>query len=84
MKILYITAQTPWGKGETFILEEMLEINYQGIDLSIIPRNPPKEIFHSQAKELLDNAFWFPLITPKMVIVFLKFLLTRITFLSSQ
>lgn len=79
MKILYITAQTPWGKGETFILEEMIEINYQGIDLSIIPRNPSKEIFHSQAKKLLDNAIWFPLIPPKMVIVFLKSLLIKST-----
>lgn len=70
MKILYITAQTPWGKGETFILEEMFEMNYQGADLLIIPRNPNKEIFHSQAKKLLDNAIWLPLITPKMVIIF--------------
>jgi len=77
MKILYITAQTPWGKGETFILEEMFEINYQGADLSVIPRNPSKEIFHDQAKKFLDNAIWFPLITPKMVIVFLKSLLIK-------
>ena len=79
MKILYITAQTPWGKGETFILEEMLGINYQGADLLVIPRNPSKEIFHDQAKELLDNAIWFPLITPKMVIVSLKSLLIKST-----
>ena len=79
MKILYITAQTPWGKGETFILEEMLEIKRQGVDLLIIPRNPSKEIFHGQTKKLLDNTVWLPLINLKMVIVFLKFLLTRIT-----
>lgn len=78
MKVLYITAQIPWGKGETFILEEMIEVKRQGLNLLIIPRNPSKEIFHNQAKKLLDNATWFPLITPKMVIVFLKFLLTRI------
>jgi len=79
MSILYITAQTPWGKGETFILEEMIEINYQGADLLVIPRNPSKEIFHDQAKELLDNAFWLPLIDYNIFIVFLKSLLTKIT-----
>jgi len=79
MKVLYITAQTPWGKWETFILEEMFEINYQGADLLIIPRNPTKEIFHSQAKKLLDKVIWFPLITPKVVILFLKSLLIKST-----
>jgi len=45
MKILYITTQPPWGKGETFILEEMLEIEqHQRLDLLIIPRNPSKKI----------------------------------------
>ena len=78
MKIVYITAQTPWGKGETFILEEMLEIKRQGIDLLIIPRNPPKGVFHKEANELLKNAVWFPLINFKMAISFLKALLTKI------
>ncbi len=77
MKILYITAQTPWGKGETFILEEMLEVKHQGIDLLIIPRNPPKEIFHKEAKELLENAIWLPLINPKIIIYFLGSLFTN-------
>ncbi len=77
MKICYITAQTPWGKGETFILEEMLEIKNQGTDLLIIPRNPPKEIFHKEANKLLENAIWLPLINWGMIIGFLKTLLTK-------
>jgi colanic acid/amylovoran biosynthesis glycosyltransferase len=78
MKILYITAQTPWGQGETFILEEIFELKCQGIDLLIIPRNPPKEVFHKEAKELLENAVWLPLISLRMVINFFKSLLTDI------
>ena len=77
MNILYIPVQTPWSKGETFILEEMIEIKRQGVDLLIIPRNPSKEIFHGQAKELVDNALWLPLVTTKMIVVFFKSLLVR-------
>lgn len=79
MKIVYITAQTPWGRGEVFILEEMLEAKNQGIDLMIIPRNPPKEIFHENAKGLLNNALWLPLISLKIIYVFLYSLLIKIT-----
>lgn len=77
MKILYITAQTPWGKGETFILEEMLNMKYQGVNLLIIPRNPPKEIFHKEAIKLLENAVWLPLINLKMIIIFFISILSK-------
>ncbi len=66
MKIVYITAQTPWGRGETFILEEMLEVKNQGIDLLIIPRNPTKEIFNKEAKGILENSVWLPLLNFKI------------------
>ena len=79
MKIAYITAQTPWGRGETFILEEMLEVKRQGIDLLIIPRNPPKEIFHKESEGLLEDSLWLPLINFKMVINFLKVLFTTVS-----
>lgn len=77
MRILYITAQTPYGRGETFILEEMLEIKRRGIDLLIIPRNPSKEIFHKEAKELKDNVIYLPLINLKMVLYFLYCLICK-------
>jgi glycosyltransferase involved in cell wall biosynthesis len=79
MKILFITAQTPWGKGETFILEEMLELKRQGIDLLIIPRNPPKEVFHQEAKEFLENSIWLPLINLRMFANFCRMLFAKIT-----
>ena len=50
MKIAYITAQTPYGKGEAFILEEMLAMFELGVHIVIIPRKPPKEVFHKKAK----------------------------------
>jgi len=80
MKILFITAQTPWGRGEAFILEELLELKHQGVDLLIIPRNPPKETFHKGANELLNNAIWLPLIDFKLIINFMKTLFTTVSF----
>jgi len=79
MKIVYITAESPWGKGETFIMEEMLYLQQLGIDLLIIPRNPPKDCFHREAQRLLDNAVWLPLISFHIVVVFIKLLFTRIS-----
>ena len=76
-KIAYITAQTPWGKGETFIMEEMLALQYRRVDLLIIPRNPPKAVFHQEAQQLLASAVWLPLINLRMVGVFFKALLVK-------
>ena len=66
MKIAFITAQIPWGRAETFILEELLEAKRQGINLLIIPRNPPKEIFYKEAEQLVDNSTTLPLINGKI------------------
>lgn len=66
-KIVYITAQTPFGKGETFILNEMVMLKKLGIDLIIVPRNPPKEVFHKNAKSLVNDTLWIPLIDFKIV-----------------
>jgi len=79
MKICYITAQVPYGKGEEFILEEMLEIKQQGVDLLIIPRNPPKEIFHKESERILENAIWLLLIDFKILKVFLSALFTKVS-----
>lgn len=72
MYLLYITAQIPWGKGEAFVLEEMIEVKNQGISLLTIPRNPPREIFHKRAESLISNAIWLPLINIEMIIVFFR------------
>lgn len=78
MKICYITAQVPFGRGEAFILEEMLEVRRQGVNLLIIPRSPSKVVFHEGGKELLENTIWLPLINIGMVLCFCRALLTTI------
>lgn len=76
MKIVYITAQTPLGKGETFILEELLELKSQEVDLLIIPRTFTKEIFHKEAESLIRSSICLPLINGK---IFIKFIFSLIT-----
>jgi glycosyltransferase involved in cell wall biosynthesis len=76
MRIAYITSQTPYGKGETFINDEMLAIKDK-VNLFIFPRNPEKEIFHKEAKNLVDNTIWLPLINLKMFFNLLLFLIIK-------
>jgi glycosyltransferase involved in cell wall biosynthesis len=72
MKIAYITAHTPFGKGETFVLEEMFALAELGLELLIVPRNPPKEVFHDSARQLLDRTVWLPLFSGRILLAFLK------------
>ena len=71
IRIAYITAQAPWGRGETFIIDEMLALKEAGVELLIIPRNPTREVFHQEARVFLENAVWLPLINPKIIGFFL-------------
>ena len=72
MKIAYITAHAPFGKGETFVLEEMLAVVEHGVELLIVPRNPPKEVFHDLGRRLLDRTVWMPLFSGGIFLAFLK------------
>ncbi len=69
--IAYITAKVPWGRGETFIINEMLAMKKAGVDLFIIPRTPSREVFHREGESLLENSIWLPLFGPKILGVFL-------------
>jgi len=77
MKVAYITAHTPYGHGETFVLEEMLMMAELGVDLIIVPRNPPKEVFHQDAQKLLGRTVWLPLLNWQILWEFLKAILLR-------
>jgi len=48
MKIAYITAQTPYGKGEAFVLPEVIELKKQGHDVVVFPLRPEKELAQGQ------------------------------------
>lgn len=71
MKIAYITCQTPFGKGENFIINEMLFLKKVGINLSIIPRSPTKYIFHKEALGLAQNTIFIPIVNLKILCFFI-------------
>lgn len=77
MKVVYITAKAPYGKGESFILEEMLELVKLGNQIIVIPRNPSKKIFHNRAKQFLNNTIYTPLFNKKIILFFLKSLIFK-------
>jgi len=76
-KIAYITAQVPYGQGETFIIDEMLAIKKAGINLLIIPRTPMKKVFHREAQSLLSDTIWLPLLNFKIIFIFLISLIVK-------
>ncbi len=53
MKIVYITVAMPYGKGEQFFIEEVIEIINQGVEVIIIPRSPQGKIINKDADCLL-------------------------------
>ena len=77
MKVAYFTAQAPYGRGETFIVDEMLAIKEAGIDLLIIPRNPIKKVFHQEAQSLLSDTIWLSLLSFKIIYIFLISLIIK-------
>lgn len=77
MKVAYITAQAPYGRGETFIIDEMLALKEARANLLIIPRNPTKKVFHHEAQSLLSDTIWLPLINFKIIYIFLISLIIK-------
>ncbi|MCX7748530.1 MAG: glycosyltransferase family 4 protein [Clostridia bacterium] len=71
MKIAYVTAETPYGRRETFILDEMTYLK-ECADIFIVPRKPPKDIYNKSGEDLKKYTLWLPLVNAKMIINFLS------------
>lgn len=69
MKIAYITSQTPYGKGEQFILPEILEVIKKGHDVVVIPVRPEKEIaLGDEPKEVAKFTMHIPLLSLNLIL----------------
>jgi len=77
MKIVYITAKTPFDAQETFVLTELLALKELGIDLLIIPRDREKKIFNKEAESLIDITLSIPWFNLRIVLALLRFMFTR-------
>jgi glycosyltransferase involved in cell wall biosynthesis len=54
MKIVYLTASFPFGKGEAFFIPEIEELRAQGNELVLVPLHPRGPLLHQDANPLLS------------------------------
>ncbi len=48
MRLAYITAHAPYGRVESFVLQEILALKKRGHKLLVVPRNPPNFVLHEE------------------------------------
>lgn len=69
MKIAYITAKTPYGSGEQFILPEILEIINKGNNVIIIPIRPDKYLAKgNEAEKVSKYSIYVPLLDINVIV----------------
>lgn len=78
MKIAYITAQTPYGKGEQFILPEIIELINNNNDVVVMPIRPNKELGEGiEPKKVMPFTINIPLFSIYVflisIVVFLRY-----------
>jgi colanic acid/amylovoran biosynthesis glycosyltransferase len=67
MKIAYVTAALPYGKQESFILPEIMELLRMGNEVVVCPVRPEDHIFHQSAESLVANTLYAPLLSAKVL-----------------
>ncbi|MFX0548017.1 glycosyltransferase [Hathewaya histolytica] len=73
MKICYVTSQTPYGKGEQFILPEINKLNERNNQVTIIPVRPDAELATGEeARSLAGSTIRESLISFKIFAISLK------------
>jgi len=75
--IAYITANTPFGAGEEFVLTELIALKEAGGDILIIPRDKPNMIFHKKAELLLKDTLNIPWLDFKILWQFLNYIFIK-------
>ena len=69
-RLAYIAACAPFSRTESFVLDEICSVKKIRKEVVIVPRNPPKELFHEKAGGLAGDAIWLPLINANMLVRF--------------
>ncbi|MDP9286436.1 MAG: hypothetical protein M3P41_15985, partial [Actinomycetota bacterium] len=49
LKVIYVTAQLPYGPNEPFIIPEIIELGRQGISVTVVPTRPLGSLVHDDA-----------------------------------
>jgi colanic acid/amylovoran biosynthesis glycosyltransferase len=61
--VIYITVQLPYGTTEPFLIAEIMELERQGCDVTIVPVRPKGNVVHSDAAELLPKSACLPILS---------------------
>jgi len=75
-KILYVTAEAPYGKFEPFIISELVELK-KLVKILVVPRTPKTKIFHNSGKNLVPETLIIPLINIKILSSFIYFIFSN-------
>jgi colanic acid/amylovoran biosynthesis glycosyltransferase len=67
MHLVYVTAEMPFGLGETFIVPEILELQRRGHQVTVIPIRPLRAIFHKDARALTTTTIAQPVLSLSIV-----------------
>jgi colanic acid/amylovoran biosynthesis glycosyltransferase len=61
LHIIYVTARTPWGKGEDFVLSEILELRAQGHRVTVCPTRPGRDLWvGNEPADVAMDAIYLP------------------------
>lgn len=55
LRLLYVTARAPFGRDETFVMDEVRALAAQGHAVRVVPMLPHGGLVHGQARNLLAN-----------------------------
>lgn len=74
MKVAFITAQTPYGKKEHFILPEIIEFVNYGNEALVLPLRPDSEIFEGEEPQIVSQ-YTIPIPLYSKGVILLSFVL---------
>src|SRR5574337_605642 len=65
LRLVVFTAQVPWGKGESFVLTEIVELRRHVEAILVIPAKPESVLFHKELASLVGQyAIRLPVLSP--------------------
>ena len=70
MKVAYITAQTPYGENEQFILPEIISFSNNGNEILVLPLRPDKVLFEGlEPKIVSEYTLPIPLFSMEVILL---------------
>ncbi len=77
LRLVYVTAQVPWGPGEQFILTEIRGLQSRGHDIQLVPLRPRLAETWPDGEDLRAHALPDPLFLPRYLAALLFWMCFR-------